>query len=54
LRCRDEEALLIKTFDSSTHGLARRSVHAAFDNPGAAADAPARESMESRLLVFFG
>jgi hypothetical protein len=47
------EALLIKTFDSARDGRARRSIHTAFDNPLAPADAPARESMESRLLVFF-
>jgi hypothetical protein len=47
------EALLIKTFDSATDGRARRSIHTAFDNPLAPADSPARESIESRLLVFF-
>jgi len=47
------EALLIKTFDSARDGRARRSIHTAFDNPLAPTDAPARESMESRLLVFF-
>ena len=47
------EVLLIKTFDSATDGRARRSIHTAFDNPLAPADAPARESIESRLLVFF-
>jgi hypothetical protein len=49
-----DEALLLKTFDSATDGRARRVVHSAFDNPRAPADAPARESIESRLLVFFG
>lgn len=48
-----DEALLIKTFDSATDGRARRAVHTAFDNPAAPADAPPRESIESRLLVFF-
>ena len=47
------EVLLIKTFDSSKNGLARRSIHTAFTNPLAPRDAPARESIESRLLVFF-
>jgi hypothetical protein len=47
------EALLIKTFDSAADGRATRSIHTAFDNPLAPADAPPRESMESRLLVFF-
>jgi hypothetical protein len=47
------EALLIKTFDSARDGRARRSIHTAFSNPLAPPDAPARESIESRLLVFF-
>jgi hypothetical protein len=47
------EALLIKTYDSATDGTARRSIHTAFDNPLAPPDAPPRESIESRLLVFF-
>jgi pimeloyl-ACP methyl ester carboxylesterase len=47
------EALLIKTFDSARDGRARRSIHTAFSNPLAAPDAPARESIESRVLVFF-
>jgi hypothetical protein len=49
----DAEALLIKTYDSATDGTARRSIHTAFDNPLAPPDAPPRESIESRLLVFF-
>ena len=48
-----DEALLIKTFDSATDGRARRSIHTAFANSLAPPDAPPRESMESRLLVFF-
>ena len=48
-----DEALLIKTFDSATDGRARRSIHTAFANPLAPPDAPARESIESRILVFF-
>jgi hypothetical protein len=47
------EALLIKTFDSAKDGRARRSIHTAFSNPLAPPDAPARESIESRLMVFF-
>jgi hypothetical protein len=47
------EALLIKTFDSADDGRARRSIHTAFDNPRAPADASPRESIESRLLVFY-
>ncbi len=48
------EALLIKTFDSVRDGRARRSIHTAFANPLALDGSPARESMESRVLVFFG
>ena len=47
------EALLIKTFDAATDGRARRAIHTAFDNALAPPDAPPRESIESRLLVFF-
>jgi len=47
------EALLIKTFDSATDGRSRRSIHTAFSNPLAPPDASPRESIESRLLVFF-
>ncbi len=48
-----DEVLLIKTFDSARDGRARRSIHTAFVNPLAPPDAPARESIESRLLVFY-
>lgn len=48
-----DEVLLIKTFDSTRDGRARRSIHTAFVNPLTPPTAPARESMESRLLVFF-
>lgn len=48
-----DEVLLIKTFDSARDGRARRSIHTAFDNPLASPQDSPRESMESRLLVFF-
>lgn len=48
-----DEVLLIKTFDSARDGRARRSIHTAFSNPLAPPDAPPRESIESRMLVFF-
>lgn len=48
-----EEALLIKTFDSATDIPARFTPHTAFGVPGAAADAPPRESIETRCFVFF-
>ena len=47
------EAVLIKTFDSDLEGRARRSIHTAFANPDAPADAEPRESMETRTLAFF-
>ncbi|MEM8564737.1 MAG: CmcJ/NvfI family oxidoreductase, partial [Pseudomonadota bacterium] len=47
------EALLLKTYDSSQAGHARCAIHSAFNNPLAPADAPPRESLESRLLVFY-
>ena len=42
------EALLIKTFDASQEGQARRVAHSAFHNPLAPVDAPPRESIETR------
>jgi len=48
-----DEALLIKTYDSATDGRARFTIHTSFDDPGAAADAPPRESIETRCFVFF-
>jgi hypothetical protein len=48
-----DEVLLIKTFDSEQDGRASRSIHTAFNNPLASPDAPPRESIESRMLVFF-
>ena len=47
------EALLIKTFDSSLDGRARRAIHTAFTNPKAPVNAQARESIETRVLAFF-
>ena len=46
------EALLLKCFDSKSDGRARFAPHTAFDDPTAPADAPARESIEIRTLVF--
>lgn len=48
-----DEALLFKTFDSESSGRARFTVHSSFEDPGAAADAAPRESIETRCLVFF-
>ena len=48
-----DEVLLIKTFDSAADGRATRSVHTAFRNHLAPIDCPPRESIESRMMVFF-
>lgn len=48
-----DEAVLIKVFDSATDGPARFSLHSAFDDPTTPADAPPRESIEARTLVFY-
>jgi hypothetical protein len=49
---RADEALLLKCFDSSTDGRARFAPHTAFADPTTPADAPPRESIEIRSLVF--
>ena len=48
-----DEAVLIRCFDSAREGAARFSAHGAFDDPNTPADAPPRESIETRALVFF-
>jgi hypothetical protein len=48
------EALLLKCYDSKTDGRARFAPHTAFIDPTAPADAPRRESIEIRSLVFHG
>jgi hypothetical protein len=48
------EVLLIKGFDSMEDGRARFTAHAAFEDPTVPASAPARESIEARVLVFYG
>ena len=50
---RMDEVLLFKTFDSKTDGRTRFTVHSSFDDPNAAPDAPPRESIETRCLLFF-
>lgn len=52
-RMQPDEALLIKTFDSAEDGRARFSVHTAFEDPNAPANARPRESIESRAFLFF-
>ena len=52
-RMEADEAVLIRCFDSAQSGAARFSAHGAFDDPNTPDDAPARESIEVRTLVFF-
>jgi hypothetical protein len=47
-----DEGLLLKCFDSKTDGRARFAPHTSFKNPTAPADAPPRQSIEIRSLVF--
>src|ERR1700742_3137085 len=47
-----EEALLLKCYDSATDGRARFAPHTAFSAPTTPPDAPPRESIEVRTLVF--
>jgi hypothetical protein len=48
-----DEAVLIRCFDSAPEGAARFSAHTGFDDPNSPPDAPPRESLEVRTLVFF-
>lgn len=50
---RADEALLLKCYDSATDGRARFMPHSAFEDPTTPPDAPPRESIELRTLVFF-
>src|SRR5882724_10887540 len=48
-----DEVVLIRCFDSALEGAHRFSAHTGFDDPTSPADAPPRESLEVRTLVFF-
>ena len=48
-----DEAVLIRCFDSARDGAAWFSAHTGFDDPTSPPDAPSRESIEVRTLVFF-
>lgn len=52
-RMTPDEVLLIKGYDSLADGTARFTPHTAFDDPATPADAAPRESIESRMLVFY-
>jgi hypothetical protein len=47
-----DEALMLKCYDSATDGRTRFGPHTAFVDPTTPADAPPRESIELRTLVF--
>jgi hypothetical protein len=47
-----DEVLLLKCYDSKTDGRARFAPHTAFADPTTPPDAPPRESIELRALVF--
>lgn len=47
------EALVFKQYDSQLGGVARFTLHSAFDLPEIPADAPLRESIELRCLVVY-
>jgi len=49
---RADEVLLLKCYDSETDGRARFAPHTAFTDPETPPDAPPRESIEIRALVF--
>jgi hypothetical protein len=53
-RMQRNEALVFKCYDSEKDGRARFTAHASFDDPATPADAPRRESIEVRTLVFWG
>ena len=48
-----DEAILLKCYDSAEDGRARFTAHSAFEDPTSPPDAPPRESIEARSLVFF-
>jgi hypothetical protein len=52
-RMQRDEVLLLKGYDSMEDGRARFTAHSSFEDPTTPPDAPARESIEVRTLVFF-
>ena len=48
-----DEAVLIRCYDSAPEGAQRFSAHTGFDDPTTPPDAPPRQSIEVRMLVFF-
>jgi hypothetical protein len=52
-RMQRHEAMLLKCFDSARDGRTRYTAHTGFANSHAPADAPPRESIEVRALLYF-
>ena len=52
-RMERDEALVFKVFDSDTTKPSRFTAHSAFDDPATPANAPPRESIETRTFAFF-
>jgi len=50
---RNDEAVLIKTYDSARDGRNRFTIHTAFADPNSAVDAAPRQSLETRCFVFY-
>jgi len=48
-----DEAILLKCYDSKKDGRARFTAHTAFEDPNRPQNAPVRESIEARALVFW-
>ena len=48
-----DEAIVFKVYDTGTEAAARFTAHTAFDDPHSPADAPARESIETRTFAFY-
>ena len=48
-----DEILLIKCYDSQKDGRSRFTAHTAFTDPNTPANAPGRESIETRTIAFF-
>ena len=52
-KMRRNEAIVFKVYDSATDGRARFTAHGSFNDPLTPTNAPPRESIELRALVFF-
>lgn len=50
---RRDEALVFKVYDSASDGRARFTAHTSFEDPTSSPSAPARRSIEARVLAFF-